>query len=177
MRGPLFNFTAIVLLALLAATIALWVRSYWRDDSLYLDWRMESIGVNSAGGVITFWRLHGRSHRKKLGWESREPEEYYLVEHRFGQFGFGREPTNDPKETGYNLMVPHWSLLLPLSALLLFRVVLLLRSSRSPSRSACEKCGYNLTGNTSGICPECGTAIPLPDKPSSPGEAAEGRKC
>jgi hypothetical protein len=23
----------------------------------------------------------------------------------------------------------------------------------------CERCGYNLTGNTSGICPECGTPI------------------
>ena len=22
----------------------------------------------------------------------------------------------------------------------------------------CRKCHYNLTGNTSGICPECGTA-------------------
>lgn len=22
---------------------------------------------------------------------------------------------------------------------------------------ACQKCGYNLTGNTSGVCPECGT--------------------
>lgn len=24
---------------------------------------------------------------------------------------------------------------------------------------ACQKCGYSLTGNTSGICPECGTPI------------------
>ncbi len=24
----------------------------------------------------------------------------------------------------------------------------------------CIKCGYNLSGNASGICPECGTAIP-----------------
>ena len=25
--------------------------------------------------------------------------------------------------------------------------------------SACIGCGYNLTGNVSGVCPECGTAI------------------
>ncbi len=25
----------------------------------------------------------------------------------------------------------------------------------------CDGCGYNLTGNTSGVCPECGTAIKL----------------
>lgn len=24
----------------------------------------------------------------------------------------------------------------------------------------CRKCGYNLTGNTSGICPECGEHVP-----------------
>jgi hypothetical protein len=28
---------------------------------------------------------------------------------------------------------------------------------RSPNR--CNKCGYNLTGNVSGICPECGEKI------------------
>ena len=26
----------------------------------------------------------------------------------------------------------------------------------------CQKCGYNLTGNVSGICPECGTRIEQP---------------
>jgi len=25
----------------------------------------------------------------------------------------------------------------------------------------CQKCGYNLTGNVSGVCPECGTEIDL----------------
>ena len=28
----------------------------------------------------------------------------------------------------------------------------------------CKRCGYNLTGNLSGICPECGTPAPLPPK-------------
>lgn len=27
-------------------------------------------------------------------------------------------------------------------------------------RSRCRQCGYSLTGNTSGMCPECGTPIP-----------------
>ncbi len=25
----------------------------------------------------------------------------------------------------------------------------------------CRKCGYNLTGNVSGVCPECGVVVPL----------------
>ena len=28
----------------------------------------------------------------------------------------------------------------------------------------CQRCAYNLTGNTSGVCPECGTEIDLPEK-------------
>ena len=31
---------------------------------------------------------------------------------------------------------------------------------RNLARDLCHTCGYNLTGNVSGICPECGTPIP-----------------
>ena len=36
-----------------------------------------------------------------------------------------------------------------------------LRSRREKRRvkGLCEHCGYNLTGNTSGTCPECGTPV------------------
>jgi hypothetical protein len=30
---------------------------------------------------------------------------------------------------------------------------------RAIAPGACSICGYNLTGNTSGVCPECGTAV------------------
>lgn len=35
---------------------------------------------------------------------------------------------------------------------------------RKPAHPAghCHQCGYDLTGNVSGICPECGTPIPTP---------------
>jgi len=34
---------------------------------------------------------------------------------------------------------------------------------RRRKRGLCTKCGYNLTGNISGICPECGVAVmPVP---------------
>jgi hypothetical protein len=31
--------------------------------------------------------------------------------------------------------------------------------ARRRYRGCCASCGYNLTGNTSGVCPECGTSI------------------
>lgn len=33
------------------------------------------------------------------------------------------------------------------------------RSSRRTPPHCCQQCGYNLTGNESGVCPECGTEI------------------
>jgi hypothetical protein len=38
-------------------------------------------------------------------------------------------------------------------------VVMLPRRYRKPGH--CTRCGYNLTGNVSGVCPECGLAIAL----------------
>lgn len=38
------------------------------------------------------------------------------------------------------------------------------RSNRRTKRKrqpTCAKCGYNLTGNVSGICPECGSAVSI----------------
>lgn len=37
------------------------------------------------------------------------------------------------------------------------------RCIREESPHTCPHCGYDLTANVSGLCPECGTAIPLHD--------------
>jgi hypothetical protein len=56
-----------------------------------------------------------------------------------------------------------WSsgLTVPLLALLLglapaFAVTDLIRRAAKDPSAICSACGYNLTGNTSGVCPECG---------------------
>jgi hypothetical protein len=36
-----------------------------------------------------------------------------------------------------------------------------LRARRIQTFNLCGACGYNLTANTSGVCPECGTAVVL----------------
>ena len=51
------------------------------------------------------------------------------------------------------LMIPLWiPLVLTLGAL----VVIRLTERRAAPRGHCPKCGYNLTANVSGQCPECG---------------------
>jgi hypothetical protein len=62
----------------------------------------------------------------------------------------------------YTRQLPLWPAIL---LLLIFPVRWLehaLRQRRRRKQNACLTCGYNLTGNTTGICPECGTGIANP---------------
>jgi hypothetical protein len=54
--------------------------------------------------------------------------------------------------------IPHWLPALSMACLSL----LLIRRAKSIyfGTGTCRNCGYNLTANISGICPECGSKIP-----------------
>jgi|ERR1043166_7193137 hypothetical protein len=58
-----------------------------------------------------------------------------------------------PRSQNYVYRFPLWIPLL-ISAILLLTFW---RISRRPLKGHCKTCNYNLTGNTTGICPECGT--------------------
>ena len=53
------------------------------------------------------------------------------------------------------IVMPGW---LPV-VLALVPVILFRRHDRHFPPGHCQKCGYDLTGNVSGRCPECGTRI------------------
>jgi len=57
---------------------------------------------------------------------------------------------------------PWW--LLVGGLLMIGNVVSAYPTARSASKPqavlACQRCGYDLTGNVSGVCPECGTGVP-----------------
>jgi hypothetical protein len=69
----------------------------------------------------------------------------------------------------WQLTVPSWLLFLAFGGLPGWRALRYIQQrKRSVDRSfygQCLACGYNLTGNVSRICPECGTAI-LPQMPT-----------
>ncbi|MBU0718943.1 MAG: hypothetical protein KJ749_11895 [Planctomycetes bacterium] len=71
------------------------------------------------------------------------------------------DPASIPAECYLKIEVALWGITAPLAlifaALVWYRV---LRSRRRRNRNDCTKCGYNLTGNLSGVCPECGHALP-----------------
>ena len=69
-------------------------------------------------------------------------------------------PTYLGYESYWAVTFPMWLLMVP--AILLVTVAWLLSSLRRAVRSRagrCRACGYDLTGNTSGICPECGATV------------------
>ena len=51
-----------------------------------------------------------------------------------------------------------WLVVIPVGRLLLLFAEAWQRRHRV-RRGFCVNCGYNLTGNTSGVCPECGTPV------------------
>jgi hypothetical protein len=56
----------------------------------------------------------------------------------------------------WSIRLPFW---LPAVIIGLLVALLLLRDSRRVRPGCCLCCGYDLTGNVSGRCPECGRAI------------------
>ncbi len=54
------------------------------------------------------------------------------------------------------MLMPFWLLLLLFACPTAW---LFFRDRRCPPPGHCKTCGYNLTGNLSGICPECGARI------------------
>ena len=63
----------------------------------------------------------------------------------------------DPKELPIVLAVVVWSLSITLGTCT--AVWNTRRHRRGRQKGRCRTCGYDLTGNTSGVCPECGQAI------------------
>jgi hypothetical protein len=62
-------------------------------------------------------------------------------------------------------VVPLWFVSAVTGAPFVVSLVTAARRRMRDRDGRCRQCGYNLTANTSGVCPECGTAIPAEAKP------------
>ena len=62
--------------------------------------------------------------------------------------------------TGWSVTSPLWAWMVLFGILPALKLLRLRRKHRLRRAGRCVNCGYDLTGNVSGSCPECGTAVP-----------------
>jgi hypothetical protein len=133
---------------------ALWVPSMWRSMARFDGERVFQVDrgtfvvrIPSETEVFIRWDQHP-------GWES-----YWRAT---PEASWGFPHTNEMFQSSIGgwseIILPLWTVF-GLSAAP--GVVLLWRHRRRRLPGFCRRCGYNLTGNVSGICPECGTPIPV----------------
>ena len=155
-RRLLLTLATLLPLLLCLATVVLWVRSYWRCDEF--EWSEGNV-ISSRGllfyGPGSFLSKPGFNSLKQFY----EPVSFrgpnYLYFHIAG-LAFARGG-------GLVLLisVPYWAIVLLMASLPLWPRLLPARH-RGPKDRMCMSCRYNLTGNTSGTCPECGSPIQPP---------------
>jgi hypothetical protein len=162
---------AIIALSLLLAVMAvvLWVNSHFRSIYISHSSTNRFIYVFSEVGHIAVSmddRQGTGSRRWTADWNF--PSDGEVTDITFEELCFYRELWGfgyayaEPERAGriqttYILTLPYWFIAL------FFTTCPAIAFIRSPyirrKKGLCIKCGYNLTGNVSGVCPECGEKI------------------
>jgi hypothetical protein len=157
-RRRVFTAVSVLSLLLCLATVALWVRSYWRGDFLTCFGSGAYRQFASCRGQL-YMQTGPTSLPDGHQWRTGGPYYFFLdgaptTHYRF--LGFeqmsGMIWNGAPGRRFSVLVVPYWLFALVLAATPMFR---LLRRPR-PVPGLCPNCGYDLRA-TPERCPECGT--------------------
>jgi hypothetical protein len=181
-RLTLNALTALSLLLCLAAA-GLWVRSYWAGDTIrwrsspraaYGLQRVVQWELRSGRGGLRVTREYDLSKRRTYallvsgrgeGWSLETRGRPAYPSERGFEFGSRREDDADHAVHEVVLTFPAWCIVL-FAALLPWTWRERRRrhlAARRLARGQCPSCSYDLTGNTSGVCPECGNPRPSAD--------------
>jgi hypothetical protein len=161
-RQRLFNFAAALSLLGCLAMLWLWDVSY--TTGYYFDWRTHDRDVYLLGstGRIFFSpsqvRRHDQYSFKGFLYGRMSPLSHWdqmLPSHHLYLQSFAAGWNDNGTFAGYCLILPYW--FFAVLASVIPGIWLRRRLNRRPPKGHCQACGYNLTGNTSGACPECGT--------------------
>jgi hypothetical protein len=160
MRRRLFNILAAVSMVLTIAIVVLAVRSFNKADFIfYVTSESENYFVVSVGGAFGLGANFPFFNLNALGWAH---VEHGPIDNSFRQWLWVEGELDRPADfpTLRYVAIPMW---MPLAILLVppfLSVRRWRREQRAKMEGRCHTCGYNLTGNVSGTCPECGTAVP-----------------
>ena len=91
-----------------------------------------------------------------VGWLYRGYHEKWTQARFYAHSGpLRRDMAHSSRHVGFHFAVPFL-----LAAALFLRTIIRLRQHERWVRTGrCQACGYDLTGNVSGVCPECGTPV------------------
>jgi len=167
MRGKLFTFVSVVSLLL---CVVLWVRSYWVELRVGSSWEEREISLCIVQGhvALEIWDRWFHPEDRAFFFAAQVSPDLSSIEEavtgptdahlrRYGRFGYYYVFWSIPDDGWHWVIVPAWFAVCLLATPLAFA----LRSSAfsRPPRAGFCRCTYNLTGNTSGVCPECGMAV------------------
>jgi len=178
----MLNGLTVLSLVLCVATVVLWVRGIGHMGSMYWLGPEHHFEISSTDGVLGAI-LARDGHLRPIvsgttrldgffSWRAVIPagrNRARFTSPSFNKWGFGFwlikticRPTGWWRFGGRKLVIvyaPFW-LAVPVLAMPPISVgVALVRRKRRAKEGCCPICGYNLTGNVSGVCSECGTVI------------------
>ena len=122
------------------------------------------VAIGAVVGILIWVRAFRISHRKRVAFLPETRSGAFMVGAFFVYVGvglslvLGSNPrrASAPWPNDYMLLMPA---ILGISGAILLNVRAHRIQRNRPSPGDCQSCGYNLTGNVSGICPECGTPV------------------
>ncbi len=171
-RRYIFNMLTVVSLLMMVATVGLWVDSFWYRPSIGYVTEADhiyNVSIDGAGVIVfSFADLTPIDPRFV-------PPQGWLVDHDYvgfdpnhekfsyyGRFDFRWDSLDFLEARFSGLTLPLWFLALifaVLPTIWLFKW----NKRRKLGPNACPSCGYDLTGNETGLCPECGVTIESSD--------------
>ena len=156
MRRRLFNFAAAVSLALFVANAVLRVGG----------WSMNSISRTIFLRSDSIWLFRNGCWSLASVPLERQPDGSLGAKVNSEDFNFPSDPpwlivrtVPYPQSRRFILIVLPARTLAVVFAVLPAIWLFTRRKAAPCAAGTCSRCGYNLTGNTSGVCPECGTPI------------------
>jgi hypothetical protein len=186
MRQKLFTLAAAVSSAVCVVAVVLWPMSLkwetyvmhtsfspYHSDWYWLNWQIWSqdgfIRWTSTGVEVTTARFESTWDTKPGDWRWKKqplgksgPQMGFPSNLRprwetlTGAFG----PAPEVVQSKYVfILLPYWCVLAIAVPLPVLWAIQKRRHARRVRAGHCLSCGYSLRGNTTGICPECGTAV------------------
>jgi len=164
-----FTFASGTSLVVCTALVALWIRGYWVDDSFMGTITYSSVTeilVDASRGRIEIhtceWepnpqrRLevdldHLKMHPSDLTIRRDSDLDDRIYWNRWGVIVIRGHEMSFP--TTWKVLFPIWPGVVIAAGL---PSIWIKTRRQKPVAAGCCTCGYNLTGNMSGICPECG---------------------